>query len=165
MEAAIGEVYCLDIAKLQARRLVPLIMQHLLQCTNGVGIFKKVIQTTEVKKEIQSQAQIDDAFAYIEENAPLGSGHNESFRWVVKEKNNPQSPVFRWQQGQIEKAIQNIANAKALSKVNTVYPLSLKDFKNWVLLEVMAPCLQHSLQHSILFAGVSGIGPGGSTYQ
>ena len=158
IDAAMGEVFCLDISKFQARRLVPLTMQYLLQQTSGIGIFKKIIQTTEVKKEIQSQAQVDEAFDYIEENAPLGSGHNESFRWVVKEKNNPQSPVFHWQQGQIEKAIQNIANAKALSKVNTVYPLSLKDFKNWVLLEVMVPCLQHSLQHSILFAGVSGIG-------
>ena len=158
-EAAMGEVYCLDCSKFKARRLIPQTVQHLLNGIRGVGIFKKVLNATEVKKEVLPQAQVDDAFDYIEENAPLGNGHNEALRWTLKEKNNPQSPLFHWQQSQIEKAIHNLANAKTLSKINDMYPLSLRDFKNWVLLEVMAPCLRHSLQHSILFAGMSGIGP------
>ena len=117
-----------------------------------------MLHATEIKKEVLPQAQVDDAFDYIEEKAPLGNGHNEALRWIIKEKNDPQSPLFHWQQCQIEKAVHNLANAKTLSKINDIYPLSLRDFKNWVLLEVMAPCLRHSLQHSILFAGMSGIG-------
>ena len=148
-ESAIGNVYCLDCSKFKARRLIPQTMQHLLQGTRGIGIFKKVLNVTKVKKEVLPQAQVDDALDYIEEKAPLGNGHKEALRWIIQEKNDPQSPLFHWQQAQFEKAVHNLANAKNLSKIND---------KNWVLLEVTAPRLRYSLQHSILFAGVSGIG-------
>ena len=159
LEVCHGKVYCLDIGKFNARRLVPQSVQWLLHGLGGVGLFRKSIVVPEHKKELQSDAQIDEAFDYIEENAPLGVSTNEVFRWVLKEKNNPESPVFSWSEARIEKAISNLLQGKSLCKVNTSYPLTLKDFKNWVLLDVMVDCVKHSLQHSLMFAGVSGIGP------
>ena len=104
-----------------------------------------------------SEAQVDEAFDYIEVNDPLGSVSNEAMRWIAKEKNNPANPIFLWQEGKIEKAIHNLASGKSFCKFNTTYSLSLVDFKNWVLQEVLAPCVHGSFQCSILFAGISGI--------
>ena len=157
--AAVGEVYTLDISKFHARRLVPQTVQYLIQGLPGAGLFKKFLQAQEIKKELVPEAQVDEAFDYIEENAPLGSVSNGAMRWITKEKNNPASPIFLWQ-----KAI-NLASGKSLSKLNTTYPLSLVDFKNWVLQEVLAPCAHGSFQHSILFAGISGIGSEGWGWQ
>ena len=159
--AAVGEVYTLDISKFNARRLVPQTVQYLLQGLPGAGLFKKFLQAQEIKNKLVSEAQIDEAFDYIEENAPLGSVSNEAMRWIAKEKNNPASPIFLWPEGKIEKAIHNLASGKSLCKLNTTYPLSLFDFKNWVLQEVLAPCVHGNFQHSILFAGISGIGSQG----
>ena len=117
VEASVGEVFSLDISKFKARRLVPQTVQYLLHGLRGVGLFRKVLQTPELpKKELVSEAQVDLAFDHIEENAPLGSSNNEAMRWITKEKNNPESPIFSWPEGKIEKAIHNLQSAKSLAK-------------------------------------------------
>ena len=163
VSASHGPIYCLDVSKITARRLTPQIVQYLLIGLGGIGLYKFELQLPEVKnlKALCSDAQIDNAYDYIQENAPMSSCNNAILRWITKQKNNPESPVFTWAPVQIEKAITNLIHGKALCQVLVTYPLSLVDFKNWVVQDVLIPCIGYSLQHCIFFAGVSGIGPTG----
>ena len=163
VSASHGPIYCLDVSKITARRLTPQIVQYLLIGLGGIGLYKFELQLPEIKnpKALCSDAQIDNAYDYIQENAPMSSCNNAILRWITKQKNNPESPVFTWAPVQIEKAITNLIHGKALCQVLVSYPLSLVDFKNWVVQDVLIPCIGYSLQHCIFFAGVSGIGPTG----
>ena len=124
----------------------------------GSCLLKFKLERPDLKKENLTAAQVDHAFDYIQENAPLAVGNNQVMRWIFKEKNNPESPVYTWPESKLEKAIHNLMTGKALCKINDTYPLCLKDFKNWVVQQVVVPCIKASIQHCIVFAGVSGIG-------
>ena len=50
LEVSHGKVYCLDIAKFKARRLVPQSVQWLLHGLGGVGLFRKAFVMPEHKK-------------------------------------------------------------------------------------------------------------------
>eukprot|EP00971_Amphidinium_carterae_P302288 6006507-Amphidinium_carterae.1 len=60
--------------------------------------------------------------------------------------------------GRIEKALAQKFAQKAVSKPVVGYPLTLKSLRNWVLKDIVGPCLVEARQHATLFVGETGLG-------
>ena len=157
-DSVYGDGFGLNMNKIPARRNSPLLIQQMLQGLGGTFVHKRIIVESSTDRKLMSEAQIDAAFDYIEEHAPLKSSNNAHIRWVLKQKNDPQSPLFDWPENRIKEAIHNLQSGTSLAKNIINYPLTLFDLKNWVLLSILKPCLKTAMHKSILFAGVSGIG-------
>ena len=150
---AAGDPYALHGENLQAKRILPQMIQHFLVHLGGYGITNRTLQTPEVEKKLMSTAEIDAGFDYVQENAPMTTSNNELARWIMKQKNMPESPIFSWSSAQIERAANNLISDKSLSRMVSVYPLSFKDVKNWVLTDILPTCLKHCQEKAIFFAG------------
>ena len=157
-DSVYGDGFGLNMNKIPARRNSPLLIQQMLQGLGGTFVHKRIIVESNTDRKLMSEAQIDAAFDYIDEHAPLKSSNNAHIRWVLKQKNDPQSPLFDWPENRIKEAIHNLQSGTSLTKNIINYPLTLFDLKNWVLLSILKPCLKTAMHKSILFAGVSGIG-------
>ena len=71
----------------------------------------------------------------------MTTSNNQLARWVMKQKNLPESPVYAWSDAKIERAATTLIQDNSLSRMVDVYQLSLKDVKNWALTDILPVCL------------------------
>ena len=124
----------------------------------GVCVVRRLLTTVHTDKKLFTEAQIDAGFDFIEDNAPMKSSNNAHIRWIMKQKNNPESPRFEWPENKIKEAVHNLQSGTSLAKVINNYPLTLFDMKNWVLTSLLRPCLRTAMHKSTILASMSGIG-------
>ena len=149
-----GEAWGLDGERMSKyKRVTSHVLHYLLGHLGGYCLVSKMLSTPDVEKKLISETEIDAGFDYIQTNAPLSNINNALARWIMKQKNNPESPVFLWTEGKIREAAQNIISAKSLARMVEDYPLTLRDIKNWVLLNILPVCIRHSGQKAIYLAG------------
>ena len=115
-DSVYGDGFGLNMNKIPARRNSPLLIQQMLQGLGGTFVHKRIIVESSTDRKLMSEAQIDAAFDYIEEHAPLKSSNNAHIRWVLKQKNDPQSPLFDWPENRIKEAIHNLQSGTSLAK-------------------------------------------------
>ena len=148
-----GTAYRLDGDLLKAKCILPQVLHHMLLHIGGFALVKRILFSPEVDKKLLTEPEIDAGFDYIQENAPLTNTNKALMRWVMKQKNSPESPIFSWPESKIEKAVTTIINDKSLSKMVHSYLLSLYDFKGWVLTDLLPECLKLVHKKAIILAG------------
>eukprot|EP00971_Amphidinium_carterae_P340154 6478348-Amphidinium_carterae.1 len=72
---------------------------------------------------------------------------NQIGRRVMKQKNDPNSPLFSWSCQSIEKAIKGVQSTKEEASPQKEYPLHLRGVPDW-----LAPILS-KVQHSLITSG------------
>ena len=149
-----GHAYLLAGTNLQGKRILPQLIHHMLSHIGGFAMTNREIHAPEVEKKLLTTAEIDAGFDYIQDNAPMTTSNNQLARWIMKQKNMPESPVYAWSDAKIERAATTLIQDKSLSRMVDVYPLSLKDVKNWVLTDILPVCLLRCQEKAIFFAGL-----------
>ena len=84
--------------------------------------------TGDAERQLLTDSEIDEGFKFIMENAPLTSEDNETLIWVTKQKNNPESPVFKVPMLLVKEAIANIRNQMNLVKTNYCSPVCIRGY-------------------------------------
>ena len=152
-----GKLYILDCSKVTSRRHISFILQHLLEGLPGSGCYVRELVPLQ-KGPLRSAAEIDAVFDFIRDHGPLGSADNQNLRWIEKQRNDPQSPLFQYHAPTIEKALHNLSTGKALAGAVAGYPVTLKDVRNWVLADLVQPILKTATQYATIMLGPAGIG-------
>ena len=152
-----GSIYILDCNKVHSRRHISFILQHMLEGLEGEGHYVRELVPLQ-KGPLRSVAEIDAVFDFIRDHGPLGSADNQNLRWVEKQRNDPESPLFQYPAPTIKEALHNLSSGKALAGAVTGYPITLKDAHNWVLSEIVQPLLNTASQFSAILIGPAGIG-------
>ena len=119
----------------------------------GFCLVANTLNAAEVEKKLLTEAEIDAGYDYIEQNAPLSVTNNTLARWIMKQKNSPESPVFGWLETKIREAANDIITGKSLAKLVEDYPLTLKQLRNWVSIDIVAPCIKASKEKAIYLVG------------
>ena len=72
----------------------------------------------------------------------------------------PESPIHGWDKALVRQSLSNYAAgaATAPDTDSNSYPLTLVDFKPWILQEVAVPCLRSCAEKGIFLQGLSGVG-------
>ena len=112
----------------------------------------------EVTKRIKTNEEQDEGFAFIREFGPRSNHHNQFVEWTERHSSAEDSPIFGWDRTMVEKNLRNYASASAVPPDLDTYPLSLADFKPWVLRDLVFPCLRECTQKGIMMHGLSGMG-------
>ena len=152
-----GTIYILDCNKVTSRRHIGFILQHMMEGLAGEGCYFRELVPIQ-KGPLRSTAEIDAVFDFIRDHGPLGSADNQNLRWIEKQRNDPQSPLFQYHAPTIEKALHNLSSGKALAGAVASYPVTLKDAKNWVIQGLVIPLLTTAAQFSTILIGPAGIG-------
>ena len=152
-----GKLYILDCSKVNSRRHISFILQHLLEGLPGSGCYVRELVPIQ-KGPLRSATEIDAVFDFIRDHGPLGSADNQNLRWIEKQRNDPQSPLFQYHAPTIEKALHNLSTGKALAGAVAGYPVTLKDVRNWVLSDIVQPILNSATQFATIMLGPAGIG-------
>ena len=90
-----GQLYTLDCTKVVSRRHISFTLQHLLEGLPGSGCYVRELVPLQ-KGPFRSATEIDAVFDYIRDHRPLGSADNQNLRWIEKQRNDPQSPLFQY---------------------------------------------------------------------
>ena len=103
-----GQLFTLDCTKVTSRRHISFILQHLLEGVPGLaGSGCYVRELVPLAKgsldSVESAAEIDAVFDCIRDHGPLATADNENLRWIKKQRNDPQSPLFQHHAPTIEK--------------------------------------------------------------
>ena len=105
-----------------------------------------------------SAEDVKEGFAYIKEHCPLSNSDNQALQWVELERNDPSSKIFGWRESLVEKAIRNLRHGGSLAKIVENYPITIADFKNWVVEGIVIPVLRDCRTKAAMFIGVSELG-------
>ena len=118
-EAIHGQGFGVDVDKFPIRKSLPLILQHMIMSLGGVCVVRRVLATVHTDKKLLTDAQIDAGFDFIEDNASMKSSSNAHIRWIMKQKNNPELPLFEWPENKIKEAVHNLQNGTSLARLST----------------------------------------------
>ena len=153
-----GEVLVLDPLAVKTARLVaPLIHQMMSNITGEFLSTHSLVRSGRISGN-PSADEVKDGFAYIKENCPMTNSDNQALQCVELERNDPNSKIFGWRETLIEKAIRNLRHGGSLAKVVENYPMTLFDFKNWVVEDVIVPILRNCRAKATMLIGVSELG-------
>ena len=151
---SVGEAWVLDGTQLEKhKRMSGHMIHYVLGHLGGFCLVANSLNAPEVEKKLLTEEEIDAGYDYIEQNAPLSVHNNALARWIMKQKNAPESPVFGWLESKIREAANNIIMGKSLAKLVEDYPLTLKQLRNWVLLDIVAPCIKASKEKATYLVG------------
>ena len=134
-------------------------LQFMLE--NLGGFQCRIYTLTAEKKKTRTMGRTDEetdaGFDYIEKHGPEDTTGNIQLRWAQKEICCPDSPLFKWREGLVERALGNLARDGALAKVTKFYPLTLLDVENNIV-EVLEGLVPHMLDKGVAMLGEPGCG-------
>eukprot|EP00959_Pyramimonas_sp_CCMP1952_P170889 3571033-Pyramimonas_sp.AAC.1 len=85
-------------------------------------------------------------YKFIREKGPRSNNANQFMEFADRESARPESPIFGWEEGRIERALNNYARGRANAKGLAIWVLTLRDFDPWFLNEVIRPILASTLR-------------------
>ena len=109
-------------------------------------------------RKIKSNEEQDNGFAFIRDFGPRSNNRNQFVEWTERHISADDSPIFGWDRTMVEKSLRNYAAGAAVAPETSTYPLTLADFKPWVLRDLVYPCLRTCTEKGIIMHGLSGIG-------
>ena len=121
---------------------------HYLRLGNAVG---------GSKKDLESEDAIDRGYDYINLECPRRNNNNQQARWLDKQLNNPDSPIFGWATGRVLSAIRNLKEGAQHAESEELYPLTFFSFEPWFQ-SVLKPHLPRLDQETLLWLGRAGAG-------
>ena len=152
-----GDIYILDCSKIPSRRHISFYLQYIMEGLPGHGCYIRELVPLQ-KGPLRTAAEIDMVFDFIRDHGPLGSADNQNLRWIEKQRNDPESPLFQYPQSVLKEALHNLSSGKALAGAVSGYPITLKDAHNWVLEDIVQPLLKSASQFSAILLGPAGLG-------
>lgn len=106
----------------------------------------------------KGDAEIDAGFDFILKCGPRSSSENQQLRWQTKTTRDPNSPIYGWPTGLVDKALRNLASDGALARKEFDWPipLSLRYYQPW-LLNIVEQIWDFD-QSALLLLGEAGVG-------
>ena len=131
---------------------------YLFQRMGGYIAHHFRIQIPSTKKTtLERPEDIDAGYDWIDDECPRSNDKNQQSRWIDKELNDADSPIFGWSIGRVDKACKNLKEAVGHADTIEECPLYWDHFEEWfqaILLRIL-PRLD---EETILFLGVPGAG-------
>ena len=109
-------------------------------------------------RKVKTNEEQDNGFAFIREFGPRANNRNQFVEWTERHISAEDSPIYGWDRQMVEKSLRNYAAGSSVAPDMSTYPLTLADFKPWVLRDLVFPCLRECTQKGIIMHGLSGIG-------
>ena len=100
---------------------------------------------------------IDAGYDWIDDECPRANDKNQQARWIDKQLNESDSPIFGWSIGRVEKAIKNLRHAVSHADNLIDYPIYFGHFENWFK-DIMTAILPRLNEETLIFLGCSGAG-------
>ena len=122
---------------------------------------RQVVANPDAKPKQKKSKDMDSlsaGFKFIKEYGPRANSANQFVEWTEYHINNDESPIHGWDRGLVKESLRNYAAGEAVAPSITLYPLTLADFKEWVIKEIAIPCIKSSKEKGIFLHGLSGIG-------
>lgn len=79
-------------------------------------------------------------------------------RWITKQINTPDGPLYKWSERLVEKAFSRLSNEGTLAKEVTNCPYTLKSFQPFLVDTILVDLVPHLTTRSIGFVGKAGCG-------
>ena len=164
IEAAIGpEVFVADMNKVPSTNRLHPILQKLFESLGGHQIRCKKVQPNiagRAAKKVMMADEQELGFAFIREFGPRSNNQNQFVEWTQKHVSSNDSPIYGWDKGMVKESLRNYAAGEATAPDLTYaeFPLTLVDFKDWVIRDIVIPCLTVSAEKGIILHGLSGVG-------
>ena len=164
VEAAIGpEVYVVDMNFIPALNRLHPILQRMFEALGGDQLRSRQVRinpSARAVKKVKPDAEREAGFEFIREHGPRSNNQNQFIEWTEKYTSAPESPIHGWDKALVRQSLSNYAAgaATAPDTDSNSYPLTLVDFKPWILQEVAVPCLGSCAEKGIFLQGLSGVG-------
>ena len=123
----------------------------------GFQVNHWTFQKEDTEKSTKTPNDIDAAYDLMA-TAPTTHKNNMQARWIMKEINDPESPLYRWLKTDIREGISNLRSSQITAETEEHYPIYFSDLAPWwqkVALEHVVPYL---LSNSVLMLGKAGDG-------
>jgi hypothetical protein len=120
-------------------------LQYMLEQMGGFQC--RIFTLTAEKKKAdvveRTDDEIDIGFAHILKYGPLDKSENKQLCWIQKELNRMEGPLYKWREGLVQRALDNLANDGVLAQVCKAYPLTLLDIDDHMVsvLEKLVPSM------------------------
>ena len=109
-------------------------------------------------RKVKTNEEQDQGFAFVRDFSPRSNNRNQVVEWTERHTSADDSPIFGLDWQMVEKILRNYAAGAAVAPEISTYPLTLADFKPWVLRDLVYPCLRTCTEKDIIMHGLSGIG-------
>ena len=158
-DACVGKLFMFDMNKVPSNRHSGHIVQYMFANLGGSGILNKELKVLEkLSKNHMTVRQINLAYDFISEHGPRGTAQNQHMHWADLQRHDAASPLYGWSAGSIKEALRNVTVGRSLAQEVYNFPLTLKDIRNWTLLNIVAPVLYNAREFGLLLVGVTGMG-------
>ena len=158
LDATLSDIFILDMEAFRGARTIPNTLMYMFSNMAGNLIRNNRLCKSSRTGTNPDAAVIKAGFEHIRLHCPLTNTENQALMWIEIERNNPTSPIHGWREALVEKAMRNLKHAKGLAHTITSYPITLADFKTWVIQSVIIPILTDLRKTSVMLIGVSAIG-------
>jgi hypothetical protein len=138
----------------------PKTFQYMLDRLGGQQV-RFFVFDAGTEDKLKNEVQIDDAYDFILASAPRQEGPKlDQSRWVKKQLNDPESPVFLagLSAGDVAAALRKIREMEVQADVIINYPFFLSDVEDWYLEQVVFPLMGSFRMKAVLMLGMAGIG-------
>ena len=132
---------------------------YLMQRMGGftAHYYRMTVPGPGAKRTVEKPEDIDAGYDWIEDECPRSNDKNQQARWIDKQLNNADSPIWGWQIGRVEKAIRNLRDAAGHAESQHDYPLYFGHFQPWVK-KFLIPIIERLDTETLMFLGCPGSG-------
>ena len=99
-----------------------------------------------------------DAAYDLMATAPTTHKNNMQARWITKDTNDPESPLYRWLNTDIREGISNLRSSQITAETEEHYPIYFSDLAPWWQKVALEHVMPHLLSNSVLMLGKTGDG-------
>ena len=151
----VGELRTLDYGG-NFRAGLPAFQTQVLQ-VQGIAIVNCELEEAPKKnvpaKKAPSDLQV--GFDYIRKEGPRTNCNNKQTEWTEIEIHRPDSPIFGWSAGLVEKSLKGYASSNVFAEPVTQFYMTMYDLQGWFLDDVLIPLLPHLQHKSLVMVGLA----------
>ncbi|CAK9020146.1 Uncharacterized protein SCF082_LOCUS14806 [Durusdinium trenchii] len=134
---------------------------HYIGLRLGGPAFTSVTLDVKGKKEKEPRVSYEglrSGFEYIYKFGPRGNDQNQMTQWAEMEVVRDDSPIHDWRVELVKESLRNLTSGGNTARPQTYYPVTLRDIKSHVLVDLVVPILQICKEHGVIWCGLSGVG-------
>lgn len=102
--------------------------------------------------------EIDAGVGFINKHAPTCIGNNQQFGWILKELQDPRSPIYGWPRAVVKEACANKLKSKNQTDPESWFALLIPDLKAVFVLYILPLICPYLATCGLLLVGVPGVG-------
>ncbi|CAK0843836.1 unnamed protein product [Prorocentrum cordatum] len=126
-------------------RVGRLAVQHMLEKLEGYQLRYHTVVAKPGKGPSRKTAEWElkaAGYKFTREKGPRTNNANQFMEFADRESCRPESPTFGWEEGRVERALNNYAKGRADAKGLAIWIPTLRDFEPWFLNNVIKPILE-----------------------